>query len=137
MEQISLEKHGIIILTGESCAYSLRLLLDYTRKGKEILERFLSTSFQDRESWNSGSDNSHIGSIMLPYTCLEPLRIFITLQHYPVAMVTESGTVSGLTERDFAEYKKHQDSKWFKQLRFYYNRTGSDRNTHQMSGRTV
>jgi hypothetical protein len=136
MEQISLEKYGIVILTGESCGYSLRLLCDYTKQGKVLLETFFSIHLHaDVPNWNSGSDNSHIGSIMLPYTCMESLRIFITLQHYPVAMVTESGTVSGLTKEDFDEYSKHQKSAWFKKLRFYYAR--EQRNTHQMSGRVA
>jgi hypothetical protein len=70
---------GIIMLTGEACSLSYRLLCDLTAQGKRTVERCLSVAISS-ESWNSGSrDDPHMASIMVTHEMLVPLAVFALL----------------------------------------------------------
>lgn len=77
-----MEEHGIICLTGESCAYSMRLLCDLTEKGAEIVRSFFglaSIGGSFVEEWNSGHEEPHVASIMLPHGIWLELGAFALL----------------------------------------------------------
>lgn len=77
-----LKDYGINPLTGEACAYSLRILCDVSQKGADLLTLFFggNIQFTDKSNWNSkvGEDDA-VASITLPRGILDDLRVFILL----------------------------------------------------------
>ena len=79
-----LRPYGIEILTGEACGLGLRVLCDYTRRGKALIAKTygLLSNFTDNDSWNSGpKDDPHVGSIMLTNNEVMTLGIFALLEN--------------------------------------------------------
>ena len=134
-----LEEYGIVPLTGESDAHMYRVLCDVTKRGKAIIERTLGIQITPAENWNSGSANDpHVGSFLLPQEFVSPLAVFCLLSS---TMVTEvwlmkDGSVIGFGVEDVA--LKEQDQQRYRDRlhKIFYARP-SDRNVHQMSGRTA
>lgn len=69
-----LEEFGITCLTGEACGVGLRVLCDVTEEGRDLLREFFRMSVV-AESWNGG-----VGSVMLPYSCLEDLWLYANVR---------------------------------------------------------
>mgnify|MGYP000925854621 CR=1 FL=1 len=75
-----LEKYGIKSLTGEACAYSMRLLCDLNEDGAKVLASFFGAtlSFTEGSNWNSMvNDKPARYSVLLPRGILDELRQFI------------------------------------------------------------
>jgi hypothetical protein len=139
-----LEKYGINPLTGEACAYSLRLLCDVNEDGKQLLERYFGNTItiQLGSNWNSKVNNKPaIGSIMLPNSIFQSLATFIAFYaENCFAVILHKGTngIIGCTEEELNEYLSFQP--YLDVRRNYAHRSNSsittgDRNIHQMSGR--
>lgn len=62
-----LRPYGIEVLTGEACGLMMRVLGDFTERGRRIIQEALGCpKFIGAEPWNRGSDQApHVGSIML------------------------------------------------------------------------
>lgn len=73
-----LERNGIIPLTGEACSLMMRLLCDLTPQGCEIMNKFLGGNVEFVKGSNWNSSQGQVASIMIPYSCLEDLRKFVT-----------------------------------------------------------
>lgn len=130
-----LESFGIIPLTGEACAYSIRILCDYTADGQAHLERFLGTTLIPQEPWNSSTDGKrHVGCIMISRNTFQDLHTFCLLQRYPYVLKNKYGECSGVTEEHYKLYCE-SDLELVKDCTWYHS-PGFDRNQHQMSGRT-
>jgi hypothetical protein len=68
-----LKPYGIRYLTGERDPYGIRLLVDLTEEGKELLEGFFCAELKCGENWNSGA----VASIMLPRDLFKSLVEYI------------------------------------------------------------
>jgi hypothetical protein len=143
METISgwdgLREYGINALTGEACAYGMRILCDVNEDGKQILESFFSMSVTSR-NWNSTVNGKPaVGSVMLHRVMFEPLATFILL-HVKKCYAVASGTwLFGITGMDREHYEKYKNQDG---MRFFLNWSSGDssvsrdgRNVHQISGR--
>ena len=134
-----LEEFGIVPLTAESDAHMYRILCDVTKRGKAIIERTLGIQIIPAENWNSGGANDpHVGSFLLPSEFVSPLAVFCVLSD---PMVTEAwlmhdGSVIGFGVEDVAEKEQYQQRFRDRVRKIFYARP-SDRNVHQMSGRTA
>ena len=63
-----LEKVGIVPLTGESCAYVMRILCDLTGSGEDLLKSYFGIPGNSKfaDPWNRGSaQDPHVSSILL------------------------------------------------------------------------
>lgn len=77
-----LKDYGIICLTGESCGLGLRLLCDFTEKGKKVLTKTFGFDFKGAEPWNSSTGGEkHVGSVMLSWDMLKTISIFALLEN--------------------------------------------------------
>ena len=134
-----LEEFGIIPLTGESDAHMYRILCDVTKQGQAIIERTLGIQITPAENWNSGGANDpHVGSFLLPNEFVSSLAVFCLLSS---TMVTEvwlmkDGSVIGFGVEDVTEKEQYQQRYRDRLHKIFYSRS-SDRNVHQMSGRTA
>lgn len=70
-----LEQFGIRILTGEACAYGMRVLCDLTEEGLRHVENFFSVLCPN-ENWNS----SAVKSVLLPRSLFIDLAAFVLLE---------------------------------------------------------
>ena len=78
-----LEEYGLNCLTGEACAFHMRLLFDYNAEGAELLTNFLGLPvLADNSNWNSRVDGEDaVGSIMLTADAAWELATFAMLQY--------------------------------------------------------
>lgn len=136
-----LEQYGLNCLTGEACAYSMRLLFDYNIEGASLLADFFgfAVDLHAKNNWNSSVDGRDaIGSVMLTADTAWELAAFAMLRYGYERVVPNQPNHHGVygfnMTNDYAEeyMEEHQDE-W----RIYRNPQGGSRNTHQMSGRTV
>jgi hypothetical protein len=134
-----LEAHGIEALTGESDAFSYRILCDVTARGKRIIERTLDTKLTLSENWNSGTkDNPSIGSLLLPLEFVPSIAVFALLSDTDICEVwlLKSGSVVGFGVEDVdmkEALRKHYEG----QFRNVFYPRPQDRHVHQMTGRTT
>ena len=138
-KMFDLEQFGIIPLTGESDAHMYRVLCDVTKRGKAIIERTLALGIQPAENWNSGKESDpHIGSFLLPQEFVSPLAVFCLLSDPNIteAWLMKDGSVIGFGVED-VEYKEQYQQLCRDRLRKIFYARPSDRNVHQMSGRTA
>ena len=80
-----LSEFGINYLTGEACAYSMRLLCDVNEEGKRTLEAFFggTVTIAEGSNWNSEVNGSEaIGSVLLSRGIFEDLAAFCLLSKY-------------------------------------------------------
>lgn len=135
-----LEAYGIDALTGEACAYAMRMLCDVTARGKELLESFLggTVTIRPETNWNGGSkDDPHVGSILLPRGILGELAPFLLLKTtiLPV-LTTRDGVHRAVTYERAARYATLDTTYITHWWRRASEPATTDRNTHAMSGRT-
>ena len=134
-----LEEYGIVPLTGESDAHMYRILCDVTKQGQAIIERTLGIQIAPAENWNSGGANDpHVGSFLLPNEFVSPLAVFCLLSNTVVTEVwlLKDGSVIGFGVEEVAEKEQYRQRYRDRLLKIFYARP-SDRNVHQMSGRTA
>lgn len=132
----ALRDHGIDLLTGEACSYSMRGLCDLTEEGKDTLEAFFGIQIKSRP-WNSKG----VASIMLAYAILEPLATFIAFRAgYEFVVVNDNG-ISAYNQADLDQYGRTIETVvGIYNGRLYRNYSNpkvsvGGRNVHQMSGR--
>lgn len=135
-----LRDYGIIVLTGEACGLSYRLLCDVTTRGKRTLEKALSVQeLRLGGNWNCGSPGEpHVGSLMLAPECLTFVAAFALLESgCREAWATNSSGVVGIEPQDEPERLEAFRTVYAGELlrRFAYAGTAGDRNRHLMTGR--
>lgn len=126
-----LADYGIVLLTGEACALTYRVLFDLTAQGKRTVEKCFSAKVES-EPWNSGEESDpHVASIMLTSEMLEPLSVFALLESGCSEVVVFHSIIMGFNAAD----EKRPEIKNPKRV-FRYGSDG-DRNRHQFSGRLI
>lgn len=134
-----LEPFGIVLLTGEACGLSYRLLCDVTAQGKKVLEKCFGTpNLNLPERWNRGSEQDpHVGCIMLTREMLQPLAVFALLESGCKEVYLVKDSVHGVEETDpptaIENVKRWSNVDYARRLA--YAGTARDRNVHVMSGR--
>ncbi len=134
-----LEPFGIVLLTGEACGLSYRLLRDVTAQGKKVLEKCFGTpNLNLPERWNRGSEqNPHVGCIMLTREMLQPLAVFALLESGCKEVYLVKDSVHGVEETDpptaIENVKRWSNVDYARRLA--YAGTARDRNVHVISGR--
>lgn len=133
-----LRTFGLNYLTGESCGYALRLLVDFDEQGRELLVDYfglpLDTAFSS--PWNSCvGDNPTVGCIHLSRDEFRPLTVFSMLRMgYKFVVVLPTGVVGTDNEeyvRFASDYLKEHD------IQVYRNPNAAPMfNRHAFSGRT-
>lgn len=99
-----MEQLGIRSLTGESCAFSMRLLCDVNEEGRNLLIEYFGLPVATPASmllsapWNRQVHNRpSVGSIMLHRNCLQQLAEFALLRIDALAVLTHAdGMVMGI-----------------------------------------
>lgn len=140
-----LQRFGINVLTGESCAYSMRLLCDVSQDGADLLCDFfglpIDTAFQ--KNWNSTvGDKPAIGSIMLSRGVFDDLCRFILFSKAGAeeAIRTPAGSWTGYSDindnmaRSIAQVSGQEG--WGR-YRNFNCKAASSRNAHAFTGRTA
>ena len=135
-----LSRYGIVLLTGEACGLSYRILCDVTAAGKKIIEKALDVAQLGlRENWNPGnSDDPHIGSVMLAPESAPFLGVFALLESgCREVWLTKSRQVLGIEADDQPARTEAMQRYCGEEMvrRFAYAGTAGDRNQHVMSGR--
>lgn len=109
-----LRQFGIDMLTGEACAFGMRLLCDVSEKGAKTIREFFGLPYNAPlgENWNSGRNSvegEHVGSVMIPYELRSQLAVFCLLCDGAAAVsVSKSGHVVGYyPEDDAAQWAQH------------------------------
>jgi hypothetical protein len=137
-----LEPFGIQMLTGEACAFSMRLLCDINQKGLDLIQEYLGTGeIEVNSQWKNGDIGGcgeRIGSMMLPHSVLWDLLVFAHLkQGFTVVRCRHDILV--LDDDDKAHWKREDLSSVYDVVR-YYDAIGGPRvgtrMVHQMSGRS-
>ena len=141
-----MEQFGIIPLTGESCAYSLRLLCDLTAQGRALIRSFFGLRAEPepgsgsvfQEPWNRGSaEDPHVASILLPYGLFITLSTYTLLRKGMAVFVMEGASSVLGYEPDSDEHKEAAFCTENDRSGYWRGpKAGSDRNLHHMSGRT-
>lgn len=135
-----LEQYGINCLTGEACAYSMRLLCDYNLDGALLLSDFLGirVSANDGNNWNSQVNGMEaLGSIMLTPDALWRLAEFAMLQYGYDRVVAHTPEHHGVYGFDMTDSYAEKYMENNRDQRIIHNPHSGNRNTHQMTGRTV
>ena len=138
-----LKQYGISPLTGESCAYSMRLLCDLNEDGKYLLERFFGGTMEFRKgtNWNSQVNGKPAKySVLLPYGILDDLRRFIlfSLENKTYAYWYEgTGTMIGSDDDLPLEALDSSANRYVNYAKTSGQPSVADRNIHAISGRTV
>ena len=132
---------GIDALTGEACAFNMRILCDVNEDGRALLADFFGiekTAF--KEAWNRFVDGKDaVGSIMLTPNIVPKLAQFAFFRKdYKAVVVFANGTVSALNDTDIPDYKDRPLPG--QNLMFNPTTTSSQphvgsRNVHAMTGR--
>jgi len=141
---------GINALTGESCAFGMRLLCDLNEHGRELIRDWLGLpvdcAFAD--NWNSQVDNlPAVGSVMLHRDSLPQIVEFAFCRMGALATIAcGDGTLIGVFTEDLL--KKYEDYVYGKtcdpnvrawairrNVKGAHPAVGS-RNVHQFSGRS-
>ena len=137
---------GINPLTGEADKYGKRLLCDLNEDGVELVRTWfglpvpIDTARKTfAESWNSRvGEKPSVGSVMLSRPALSEIIVFALVRGGEFDHVyNDNGRLYALTQDEYMKYAEnglHFGEGWTRALR---DRTGSDRNTHQMTGRTL
>lgn len=130
-----LKDYGLIYLTGEADPYSMRMLVDVTEQGKQILQQFLGVRdlLMDK-NWNSSDGQQW--SIMLPHGIVKDLMVFILFHVEQCDCVYPS--TSGFCGYIGEEYIMQGSEEFRKELRWNPNRKKKvdNFNEHAFTGRT-
>ena len=124
-----LTQFGINPLTGEACAYGLRVLCDVSQEGAALLTQFLgAATLALHPNWNSRvGERPAVASVLLPRESLRPLHIFALLQQGHDFVTLDDPT--GYTQDEWDRYHDPKPAA--------IRNPGRQRNTHEMSGRTL
>lgn len=140
--------YGINFLTGESCAYSMRLLCDLSATGAETIRQFLGLPVGSAlaENWNSRVGEAEaVASIHLPKGMFAELARFISFNVVKARHVVEfpDGSIhaypDGYIEQHGMTVDQARDrlpGKWYTNFADLGRSIGG-RNVHAMSGRTL
>ncbi len=146
-----LREFGIDILTGEACAYGMRVLCDVSARGAQTVRELFGLPHNTplADNWNGGRGNANgpsVGSVMLPYDCFKQLAVFCLFADGAAAAVDrEDGAVEGWypddPDGDNDRFQRHLDVlREMKNLTRTYSPVGGprvgSRTTHAMTGRT-
>lgn len=120
---------GVNPLTGEACAYGLRILCDASQEGVALLTQFLGTAtLALSPNWNSRvGERPAVASVLLPRETLRPLHVFALLQQGHDFVTVDDPT--GYTKEEWDRYPDPKPAAIRNPQR--------QRNTHEMSGRTL
>jgi hypothetical protein len=137
-----LRPYGVVVLTGEACGLSYRILCDVTAAGKKVIEKALDVAGLDlRENWNTGpEEDPHVGSIMLAPELMVPVGAFALLENgCSEVWLTKGQSLVGLESEDTSRVVENFRQVYAENLarRFAYRGTAGDRNVHTMTGRVV
>lgn len=134
-----LKKYGINFLTAESCAYSLRLLLDLNEDGVRIISRWLggNLNFTKGSNWNPRVNNKPaLASILLSRQSIDSLIAFIL---YDVekcyAIHLDKYEQTGLSKEEFERLSEEQQSNFRINWALQSEHVKNGRNIHQFTGR--
>jgi hypothetical protein len=135
---------GVRPLTGEACGLGIRVLCDFTAKGKQLLDEIMNFS----SNWNSGSETDpHVGSVMLDPDWWPILAVFALLKegnkevfvatrdqegHFQVR-VAAAGAEDGYVE----EWKSFMTERGWDIRTYKTSGTAGFRNRHEMTGRVT
>jgi len=143
-----LREYGINPLTGEACAYMMRVLFDLSASGAELVARFLGISADAfADPWNSTvGEVPTVGSVMLTGPTVIDLAVFAMFYRHNAAFAYISKDPSGAATLPVygTHEMMHEGIGCGLELIPRRNWAGSygqpvvgDRNVHQMSGRAV
>lgn len=126
-----LTQFGVNPLTGEACAHNLRILCDLSTSGVTLLTQFLGVNTLTHAltpNWNSRvGERPAVASVMLPRETLRPLLVFALLQQGHDYVTVDDPT--GYTQEEWDRYPGPKPAA--------IRNLGRQRNTHEMSGRTL
>lgn len=142
-----LAQFGINGLTGEACAYSMRMLCDVNEEGKELLSEYFGIPELTlaRNMNSTVGDQPAVGSLMLTHDMVPKLAQFAFFRKGAIAVVLTGGRdVNGIFDsqrlqeyRDFIE--KHPGECQFSLLNNHALTSSApmvgSRNVHQATGR--
>ena len=133
-----LKAYGIEALTGESCAFCMRLLCDLNEDGVALMRAFLGLSADTRLSrnWNSTVDGKPaVASVLLPRELFPVLcRYVLFLENYP--LVWQGASTFGLHEHELEHLPQHEHSNVVRNPAHVPGQAQiRDRNPHLASGR--
>lgn len=144
-----LREYGVNPLTGESCAFGMRILCDLSQAGEALVRDFMGMPEvpagvrQFSENWNShvNGDEKAVSSIMLTRQALFDLMRFalLTVDKFDVVITSPTTEQTGI-HNGHPYFDKHVEfARKQPNYAVYLNPRGdgSSRNTHQFSGRTV
>lgn len=136
-----LKPFGINPLTGEACAYGMRILCDVNRDGKELLEEFLGGVLVTASNWNSQVNGKDaIRSVMLSRGVFADLYKYICWREgcKYVVVYPKNYLVAGYMDLENHEVEHFRQDGY----ELYRNPTiksqpqVNGRNVHAMTGRT-
>ena len=132
-----LRQFGINVLTGEACAYNLRLLCDVSEEGREAALEWLGLPHDTKLAapWNSTVDGRPaVGSIMLDRNAWERVGQFLLFRAGALA-IAHIGVPSGIIGIfNDVRLQQYANSK-FSLTRNYAHNAVRGRNVHAMTGR--
>lgn len=136
-----LVQFGIECLTGEACAFSMRLLCDVNEAGKELLSDYFGMpNIALAEPWNSRvNQEPAIGSVMLSRECLSDLATFAMFREGALAVVRDTGMglVGVYDPERLQQYAEAGFSLCRNPKVGSHAPTVGSRNVHVMTGRAV
>lgn len=153
----SLPSIGVNPLTGESCAYSQRILCDLNEQGVELIADWLGIPTYPKpafaENWNSSVDGKPaVASVMLARECMQPLMLFALLRQGWAYIVESGSQFTAFNDKDIERepnLKEYLDPeswlcKMHPGIHVYRNprpdvnsKIAGSRNVHQFTGRTL
>jgi hypothetical protein len=101
---------GLTGLTGEACAYGMRMLCDVNEEGKALLADFFGMSNIELDrNWNSTvNEQPAIGSVMLSHDLVPKLAQFAFFRKGALAVVITDREVNGIfTAERLKEYRDY------------------------------
>lgn len=140
---------GLNCLTGEACAYGMRLLFDVNEDGAALLRLYLGLPYDAKfaENWNSQVDGKPaIGSIMLTRASLPDLAIFALFHLRGCHQVLQYGTgldLQGIPANKVEDYAPYIERLNPDSYRLHWNHNSNrgyqleGRNVHQATGRAL
>lgn len=102
-----LRQLGINCLTGESCAYGLRVLCDLDEQGAAMLREYLGVAML-AHNWNSTvGDKPAVASVMLHRESLQQVGEFVLMHKGALAVIRTGNHMVGVfDEARLAQYLK-------------------------------
>lgn len=122
-----LNQFGVNPLTGEACAYGLRILCDLSEGGITLLTQFLGVDeLVLYPTWNPRvGERPAVASVLLPRETLRPLHVFALLQQGHDFVTLDDPT--GYAQEEWDRYPDPKPAAIRNPQR--------QRNTHAISGR--